>query len=858
MAIKGVDTKCYILALFVRDDGERFLLGSGHYEFKDTQMHFAANAIQNDIVEVQGNDGFLLAGQVRRPGTQSFDGYVGDGTMSKEETESYRRQFFSFFRKNFFYKVIYVFSDGTAIQRKSGFLVDDPTVEELYQMYPEYHVALNFEDVNYYSYSEDEEGQEQYAKEATIDTSSMRATGGLVWDNLGVVWEDPWGDPVTVSGTEITIQNDMSVMSIIDDVRLDGDTEQQTYIGFQLLQKQGLATSTTDTDFWHSVSNQTITALEDGWARFTSSSSSASKQFFFNRISGFSWEVATTYTVICEIKNAPSAGRLTLAQPQNTADPFATISVGEQADYTFNGTDHIFVFSGTTKSSLGPFGLRSFFNVAFASGSSVDLRLTIVKGDHTSDYQNYIGDNWEPYVGGIPSPNPYYPQDIQVMTGEQTVEVHGKNLFDKNNYTFINATLPSSNGTITSNVNDRIIYMKCEPNTTYTFTKLVNSRYTRNQFAECEELPQIGTSYANREITYNSESVGHYTTSATAKYLLWLCYNANAEGYTQQQIIDSMMVEQGSTASAYEPYRAQSYTIDLGSTELCKIGDYQDYIYRSGDDWYVHKEVSKYTFTGDETFNYQSAYIGFTISSSNLANYMPGIQTPLNGYSDYFIVETSTTTWTGEGKIGLSANGTFWAKSTAFGSTQQSCEAWLSTNTPAVYYVLATATDTQITDATLIGQLNALGAMKLFVGENNLSVEATGANLPAPLSFKYYTTLAMTGAEWEEGGSGGATVVEVDSITNTYPIWRVEGPAVNPQLSVINTNTTIRYTGTVTSTQTLEIDMFNKTAKLNGVSVIGNVSGDWVSLAPGTNRVIYTAENADARPSVIEWQEVVG
>lgn len=314
MAIQGVDTKCYILALFVRDDGERFLLGSGHYEFKDTQMHFAANAIQNDIVEVQGNDGFLLAGQVRRPGTQSFDGYVGDGTMSKEETESYRRQFFSFFRKNFFYKVIYVFSDGTAIQRKSGFLVDDPTVEELYQMYPEYHVALNFEDVNYYSYSENEEGQEQYAKEATIDTSSMRATGGLVWDNLGVVWEDTQGG------------------------------------------------------------------------------------------------------------------------------------------------------------------------------------------------------------------------------GEQTA----------------------------------------------------------------------------------------------------------------------------------------------------------------------------------------------------------------------------------------------------------------------------------------------------------------------------------SGAEWEEGGSGGATVVEVDSITNTYPIWRVEGPAVDPQISVINTNTTIRYTGTVTSTQTLEIDMFNKTAKLNGVSVIGNVSGDWVSLAPGTNRVIYNAENADAQPSTIEWQEVVG
>lgn len=207
MAIQGVDTKCYILALFVRDDGERFLLGSGHYEFKDSQMHFEANAIQNDIVEVQGNDGYLLAGQVRRPGTQNFDGYVGDGTMSKTDTEQYRRDFFAFFRKNYFYKVIYVFPDGTAIQRKRGFLVDDATVKELYQQYPEYHVALNFEDVNYYSYSEDEEGEEIYAKMALIYPSGMATSGGLIWDAIGVEWdaigavweEGGGGGPTTVN-----------------------------------------------------------------------------------------------------------------------------------------------------------------------------------------------------------------------------------------------------------------------------------------------------------------------------------------------------------------------------------------------------------------------------------------------------------------------------------------------------------------------------------------------------------------------------------------------------------------------------------------------------------------------------------
>lgn len=210
MPIKGVAPKCYILSLFVRDDGERFVLGSGYYEFKDKQMHFKANSIANDVIEVQGNDGYLLAGQVRRPGSQDFDGFVGGGTTPKTEVEEKRREFLAFFRKNHFYKVVYVFSDGTAIQRKRGFLVDDPTVKELYQIYPEYHVALNFEDVNYYSYSENNEGEEIYSKMVEIQISQGAATGGLVWDEVGVVWDSlgaVWSDGAPAGPTTVEVDS---------------------------------------------------------------------------------------------------------------------------------------------------------------------------------------------------------------------------------------------------------------------------------------------------------------------------------------------------------------------------------------------------------------------------------------------------------------------------------------------------------------------------------------------------------------------------------------------------------------------------------------------------------------------------
>ena len=217
MAISGVTTKCFILALFIRDDGERLLLGDGNYEFKDSQLLFQANSIANDVVEVQGNDGYLLAGQVRRPGTQSFDGYIGTGTTDQTSVETYRKNFFKFFRKDFFYKVVYVMPDGTAIQRKRGFLVDDPTVQELYQIYPQYHVALNFEDINYYSYSENDQGEEVYAKEATIYLSAGASSGGLIWDEYGIEWDAVgavWEEGGNVGPTTLSVDSIANVYPI--------------------------------------------------------------------------------------------------------------------------------------------------------------------------------------------------------------------------------------------------------------------------------------------------------------------------------------------------------------------------------------------------------------------------------------------------------------------------------------------------------------------------------------------------------------------------------------------------------------------------------------------------------------------
>ena len=177
MNLSDITEKAWILALFIRDDGQRFLLGDGWYDFKDSLQHFQPDSIASDVIELQGADGQALAGQVRRSGTQSFDGYIGDASATKTDIETRRRNFLNFFEVRHYYKVVYIFADGSAAQRQRGYLVEPPSVPEMWQMFPEYHVSLSFEYVPYYEYDEDAAGHEKYANVITLNALYSSVVG---------------------------------------------------------------------------------------------------------------------------------------------------------------------------------------------------------------------------------------------------------------------------------------------------------------------------------------------------------------------------------------------------------------------------------------------------------------------------------------------------------------------------------------------------------------------------------------------------------------------------------------------------------------------------------------------------------
>lgn len=841
MAISGVNPKCYILALFVRDDGTRFLLGDDPFEFKDNQLHFQQNTMANDVVEVQGNDGYLLAGQVRRPGTQVFDGYVCNGTNSKEEVEVKRRAFLQFFRRSHFYKVIYVFPNGTAIQRKQGFLVDDPTVQELYQQYPEYHVALNFEDVNYYTYEEDDQGHEIYAKQAIVPLARGGATGGLIWDNYGVVWEDAWSLPLSTSGVQFQILNNAGARAPIDNVELYGDTYQQSYNGANLFD----------------VSTFVMGGMTNG--HITTSS---------YRITNITMPLKvypnTTYTISVNLGGDIMGFRIGIHQ-LDTNKGFIADSNWQQLvpnPYTFT--------TGPNTAFIGIVCSCSVISTTVTTG-------TTESGYNASNATQWLRGCTLDIIGDYISPSPKAPELVQTVTGEQTVEVHGKNLLGLDNFS---GTFSSNQYTEFGNILDiRARYgiastLDVSLNS-FKYTK--TSQYDSNQYWKFKGL-QPNTNYTvscNYSITTSSATnvslFGAYRDVSGNILTQTFTTDGNGEkefinqffGAAQNDVIEltNLMVEQGSTATAYQPFQSQTYTVDLGSIELCKIGDYQDKIYKSSDDWYVHKATARvdvsslggWFASGSYAYKTRNGMSDILPASSDTATAV--------GLCNAFSASTTNLVYAGSVDYGFALPGAGGVGILIRNKNVASLAdftTYLSNNPVYGYFALATPTNTKITDATLVGQLEAIGAMKLFIGENNVLVSAQTPNLPGTLAFDYYTKFAAIGAEWEEGGTKGATIVNVDAIDNTYPVWELTGPATNPTLSVLTTNTALTYNGTITASQKLVIDMFNKTATLNGTSVIGNISGDFVYMAPGTNRLAYTAGNTDAPDSTIYWQEVVG
>lgn len=186
--------------------------------------------------------------------------------------------------------------------------------------------------------------------------------------------------------------------------------------------------------------------------------------------------------------------------------------------------------------------------------------------------------------------------------------------------------------------------------------------------------------------------------------------------------------------------------------ELCKIGDYQDYIWNDNGTWKVHKTVGSHTFVGDlseawggggagtTSTNYTYIYTSYLDSVAKrgvalICDRMIGITGEIyrstNVTSDTIGIINTT---------GNDAIRAFVLTSRLSDSTTAAWRTWLASNPITVYYALTTPTDTAITNSALVEQLdNLLNLSRTYQGQTNLSSIYASGNMPAILNVSYYT-----------------------------------------------------------------------------------------------------------------------
>lgn len=285
---------------------------------------------------------------------------------------------------------------------------------------------------------------------------------------------------------------------------------------------------------------------------------------------------------------------------------------------------------------------------------------------------------YEPYTGGIPSPNPNYPQTITQVTSATWNRV-GKNLFDINNA--YHGTINAS-GFVGPNENFRTSdYIPTKPNIEYYFSTTQRTGQTDKQ---------IYIAYYDKAKTFLSRDsyneLSHsFTTPPT-------CYYMRAGVFTLNQ--ENVMLEQGSTATSYSAYQGQSIPIDLDGNEVCSVGTIKDKVLvdRYGN-VALQKNVGKKVLNGSE-IGIRNTYTNIDYATiqkpSDFLGYNTWDTTTIICSSATYLSVTQGT-WDTANNVGkISGNAT--EKHWWIGFTKGTAQATMQTtlNNSIIYYPFAT------------------------------------------------------------------------------------------------------------------------------------------------------------------------
>lgn len=240
---------------------------------------------------------------------------------------------------------------------------------------------------------------------------------------------------------------------------------------------------------------------------------------------------------------------------------------------------------------------------------------------------------YEPYVGGKPSPNPEYPQPIESV-GEKVV---GKNLWSLGDITF--------NGVITGLSIDDV------PAGTYTFSALVTSDDTDSN--QCKiRVGYKNNGMADHLIDRNVRSSFTFTILEKLDSI-WLYSSDTYETSSGDEscTFSDIQLELGTEATEYEPYLGKGIQTKFGGKNLINLENPIQNVSSSTGSWKgreIHRmllEPGTYAFRCKYKQNKTITTIGITISDLESGAILCGLNSSLeSGKIDRFF-DISTPMW---------------------------------------------------------------------------------------------------------------------------------------------------------------------------------------------------------------------
>ena len=818
---------------FIRDDGETLSFDAEEIYLSENNTLLVRSDPATTAVEFTEEDG----GEMIRQRGATYSEPVS-GLIVPKSTEYWALcvRLSRFFILNHTYKIVYIKRDGSMFSMNRAWINAGLQIVPVpYENYSTWTIEFRIGDNFWTEYAEDGQGKEIYSN--TVELPLLTAgTGGEVWNDVTQQTWSGLGNYFTIDST--------SISASINELEVRGDTYQQTYSGKNLWpirrenQTVGQVTYTYNQDGTFSLSGDpTGVGAVKVIVPLASSGITPGQTYTIWTDHGIGWGENQVMYYIQSCK-ADGTWVANIATFTNAARTQTVASTDEQ--YI------MFVLSWSTNGNY-----TNFNNVKaqLVAGSTAD-----------SDF--------EPYTAGS-APNPDYPQDIQVVTGEQSIKISSKNLQSIGNSTTSHGITFTTNadGSITINgTTTESAYFNLN-NTASTYLKLRGGlTYTLSAGVELPQRVRLVTRSVSAPATLYMDIYGTDTSGATKAmeedvltFTYIAIYNA---GTTVNNLTIYPQLEIGSAPTQFEKHSEQTYPLSLGNLELCKIGDYQDYIYKSGSDWFIHKDCGKITFNSSTGWAKHSTTQGnvFTLASTGLVGYAYG-----SGQIAPALMDTDRAIALGSmadnayGVFGINNGGQLRVFRGNYDSSYTAAVLKSEMTGHYIYGALVQPTNTKITDTTLVAQLNALAGAQAYSGKTVYQTDS--ATMPAILSVELLQSVGggevwdNVGAVWEEG-VGGVQTINVETTQTTYPVWTVTGPCSNPTLQNDTTDTIASFDGMIASGQTLTVDFADNTAYLDSAPVAKYVSG-YVSLAPGENVIGFNSDGGSTQTSTISWDNII-